>query len=70
MECKPKHKNEKRIRTSGAGALLGMVTGGLLAIPYVWIVFIICAILGAIIGDLIEYLQEEARHERRYKKEA
>lgn len=58
-------EKEEEIRTSGAGALVGMVGGALIGLPFGPAGVVIGGLLGAIIGNQIEYEQEREKREKR-----
>ncbi|RLI80320.1 hypothetical protein DRP04_08270 [Archaeoglobales archaeon] len=64
---KKKEEEEEEIRTSGAGALVGMIGGGLIGLPFGPTGVILGGLLGAIIGNQIEYEQERERKKRMKK---
>ncbi|MHC1636091.1 MAG: hypothetical protein ACXQTS_05675 [Candidatus Methanospirareceae archaeon] len=54
-------EKEERVETSGAGALGGMVVGGVLGLPFGPVGIIIGGIIGALLGNQIEYEIRRAR---------
>ncbi|MDI6811005.1 MAG: hypothetical protein QMD80_04930 [archaeon] len=58
-----KEEEEERIETSGAGALGGMVVGGVLGLPFGPAGLVIGGVLGALLGNQVEY--ESKRAERK-----
>jgi hypothetical protein len=61
-------EKEERIETSGGGALVGMIVGGLLGLSFGPAGVIVGGILGALVGNQIEY--ESIRMERKKRKKA
>ena len=62
---KEMERREERIETSGAGALGGMVLGGVLGLPFGPAGIIIGGIIGALLGNQIEYESERVKRKRK-----
>ena len=46
-----------KVRTTGAGALAGMIFGAMLSLPFGPLGVLLGGLLGAVVGDQIEYLK-------------
>ena len=57
-----KRRKKKKVETSGSGAIMGLIIGALIGLPYGPIYTFILGLVGAFIGDLLEY---EGRKRRR-----
>ncbi|RLG71510.1 MAG: hypothetical protein DRO11_04290 [Methanobacteriota archaeon] len=64
----PSEKGEEEVKTTGAGALGGLMIGGLLGLLGGPAGVIIGAIIGGIIGDQIEYNQELERRKAKARR--
>ena len=50
----PGRKKREKVETSGGGALIGLIIGGLLGLPYGSGAVALLGFIGAIIGDILE----------------
>jgi hypothetical protein len=64
----PEEERKEEVKTTGAGALGGMMVGGLIGLIGGPIGVIIGGVIGAIVGDQIEYNQELERKKREREK--